>query len=699
VTEASRALRQLARLHDVQTTYTDIRGKVTAATPEGLCRVLAHLGAPLRRPDEAGAALRARRLELWRRGLPPAHVAWEGRPGPLRLRLRSRRAEGTLRASLHLEDGERREVLWDVASLRRCAGAEIEGEHFLEVEAPLPSPLPPGVHRLEAGDRACWILSAPLRAWSPRRAGPEWGVFTPLYALHSDRSWGTGDLTDYGALLRWTRERGGGTVGTLPLLAAFLGWPGSTEQDRPFEPSPYAPASRLFWNELYLDPTRCPEFATSPEARALVESAAFAAELDALRRLPLVDYRRCMAVKRRVLELLAGAFHARPGPGRADALARYLAARPEAEAYARFRATVEHHRGPWPTWPQQPEADDEVLRYHLYVQWAMDEQIHQVAPRTAEGGGLYLDLPLGVHPDGYDVWADRASFALEAAAGAPPDSFFTAGQNWGFSPLHAERIRENGYAYLRACLAHHLQAASTLRIDHVMSLHRLFWIPSGMETKDGVYVRYKFEEMYAVLSLASVRNRSMLVGEDLGLVPPPVRPAMRRHGVLGMHVVQYALQPDPAAALAPPAPDSVASLNTHDMPPFAAWLEGLDIADRQDLGLLDASQAAWDRGVRDAQRRALLAFLHGEGLPAQDTLDSLLFYTLVHLRRQPEALLLVNLEDLWLETSPQNVPGTALERPNWRRKLRHGLEQLRTRAEVLGRLRAVAPEISLEGTR
>ena len=125
------------------------------------------------------------------------------------------------------------------------------------------------------------------------------------------------------------------------------------------------------------------------------------------------------------------------------------------------------------------------------------------------------------------MWADRASFALDVAAGAPPDSFFTSGQNWGFAPLHAERIRENGYAYLRACLDHHLRAASVLRIDHVMSLHRLFCIPSGMETRDGVYVRYRAEEMYAVLALASARHRSVLVGEDLGLVPPAVRPAMR----------------------------------------------------------------------------------------------------------------------------------------------------------------------------
>jgi 4-alpha-glucanotransferase len=699
LTGPSRALRQLARLHDVQTAYTDIRGTACHASTDGLVRVLRHLGAPLERPDDAPVALRERHLALWRRGLPLAHVAWDGKPRPVTLRLPAHQASGTLKGSLHLESGDSLPVSWDLDRLPRRRMREVESERFLALAAPLPGPLPLGVHRLRVGRRACWILSAPARAWSGHDASPGWGLFSPLYALHSERSWGVGDLTDYAALLRLTQERGGNTLGTLPLLASFLGWPGSTEDDRPFEPSPYAPASRLFWNELYLDPRRCPEFAASPEAQAIVASSGFNAELEALRRTDLVDYRRAMALKREVLAALSRAFHASPAPGRPEALARYLAAQPEAEGYARFRATIEHHRGPWPTWPAQAAFREEDRRYHLYVQWSTDEQIHQVAPRTEEGGGLYLDLPLGVHPDGYDVWADRASFALSVAAGAPPDSFFTAGQNWGFAPLHAEAIRENGYAYLRACLDHHLRAASALRIDHVMSLHRLFWIPAGMETRDGVYVRYRPEEMYAVLALASVRHRSLLIGEDLGLVPPAVRPAMRRHGVLGMHVVQYALRPDANDPLDLPPSDAVASLNTHDMPPFAAWLTGLDIEDRKDLGLLSDAQADWDRGVRGAQRRALHAFLRRQGLPAEETLDSLLFFTLVHLRRQPSRLLLVNLEDLWLETLPQNVPGTSLERPNWRRKLRYGLEQIRTSAAVAGRLRAVAPEISLEGTR
>lgn len=696
MTDEPSALRRLARLHDIQTAYTDIAGKVREASPEALLRVLQHLGAPVRRLEDAPAALRQRRLALWRRGLPPAHVAWEGARSAVPLRLPARAVPGTLRATVHLEAGGSTPIVWDLDALPRRCAREVESERFVAFAAPLPEGLPLGVHRLESGAHRCAILSAPRRAWRAPGAGDAWGIFAPLYALHSERSWGVGDFTDYANLLTWTRALGGETLATLPLLASFLGWPGSTEADRPFDPSPYAPASRLFWNELYLDPVRCPEFAGSREAQVLVESAEMRQEVAALRRTEHVDYRRAMAVKRRVLEALSRAFHGGPGPGRAEALTRYLAEHPEAESYARFRASIEHHRGPWPTWPERPDSSEDARRYHLYVQWATDEQIHQVAPRTGEGGGLYLDLPLGVHPDGFDVWSDRASFALDVAAGAPPDSFFTSGQNWGFAPLHAERIRENGYSYLRACLAHHLRAASALRIDHAMSLHRLFWIPSGMETRDGVYVRYKSDEMYAVLALASMRHRSALVGEDLGLVPPPVRPAMRRHGVLGMHVVQYALRPDAADPLDPPRQDAVASLNTHDMPPFAAWLQGLDVADRKDLGLLDEDQAAWDRGVRLAQRRALHAFLQRQGLPAEDTLDSLLFFTLVHLRRQSIPLLLVNLEDLWLEIDPQNVPGTSLERPNWRRKLRYGLEQFKTSAEVLGRLRAVAPEISLE---
>ncbi len=247
------------------------------------------------------------------------------------------------------------------------------------------------------------------------------------------------------------------------------------------------------------------------------------------------------------------------------------------EDYAAFRAAWDARKAPWPTWPapardgllREGDFGGQAKRYHLFVQWALHLQLRELSsgPRKL----LYLDLPLGASYDGYDVWRRRDLFALEASAGAPPDDFFTKGQDWGFPPLHPERSREEGHAYFRECLANQLRYAGTLRIDHVMGLHRFFWIPKGAGPAEGTYVRYPAEELYAVACLESVRHRARIVGEDLGTVPRYVRPAMARHGILRMFVAQFGLSPDPRRALGGIPRACVASVNTHDMPTFASF--------------------------------------------------------------------------------------------------------------------------------
>ena len=287
---------------------------------------------------------------------------------------------------------------------------------------------------------------------------------------------------------------------------------------------------------------------------------------------------------------------------------------------------------------------------------------------------LYLDLPLGTSYDGYDVWRRRDLFALQASAGAPPDDFFTKGQDWGFPPLHPERIREDGHAYFRACFANQLRYAGILRIDHVMGLHRLFWIPNGAGPPEGTYVRYPAEELYAILCLESHRHRARIVGEDLGTVPPYVRPTMARHGLRRMYVVQYELTPARRQALGKIPKASVACVNTHDMPPFAAFLDALDVDDRVSLGLLDGEEARREKIARQELARALTDFLRKRGrLPwtgGDPGGEALLRACLHHLAASAAETVIVNLEDLWLERAPQNTPGTSAERPNWRRRCR-----------------------------
>jgi 4-alpha-glucanotransferase len=687
-------LYSLAEQYGIHTNYYDVTGRLIHAGPEALTQVLRSLGANLEKVEDAPAATRARQQALWRRRLEPVHVLWDGAGTEINLRLPQQDAGGSLLVRLHLESGEMREWSLPAESLPFDHEAEIEGVRYIGKRLTIPGTLPLGYHCLvvEQGQHVAesLLLAAPARAYesAPSANKKAWGVFLPLYALHSERSWGAGDFSDLEALTDWVTELGGGMVATLPLLAAFL--------DEPFEPGPYSPASRLFWNEFYIDVTRVPELASCPSAQRLLNSATFQQEIQELRAQGLVDYHRQMALKRQVLEELARAFFGQPSERR-NLFASFLESRPEIEDYARFRAVGEARKEAWLAWPERlrhghilPEDFGAQARdYHQYVQWLAHEQLQRLAAKArAAGPGLYLDLPVGVNPDSYDAWREREAFATGMATGAPPDPFFAKGQNWGFAPLHPERIREQGYRYVRAYLRHHLSLAGVLRIDHMMGFHRLFWVPHGSGAADGIYVRYPADELYAVFSLESHRHRSVLVGEDLGTVPEGVRPTMEAHNLHRMYVMQYELQPQYHNALTPVYSGCVASLNTHDMPPFKAFLEGRDIQDRLDLGILDAGVGEHERRSRQGLIEALIRSLRVEGLLGESTEPlALLRASLLHLGIGSGRVALASLEDLWLETQPQNMPGTWREQPNWRRRARYSLEQIKQLPAVLSILR------------
>jgi len=683
----TRLLHQLARLYGLQRVYYDVVGRRCEASAEALLAVLQSLGAPVATLEDVPSAWRERQQFLWRRRLDSVIVAWNNEAPPIDLRLPSHLAEASLAGHLTLETGERRSWKWQGGSLPDLNAAEIEGTHYVVKRIPLPGGLPSGYHRftLELAGEAVesLIIAAPLRAYSPpeQLGNRTWGVFLPLYALHTHRSWGCGDLSDLEALISWVREQGGGVVGTLPILSGF-----------PDEPSPYTPASRLLWNELYLDVTRVPEMQRCPSAQAMLASSPLQRELEALRNLPLVDYPRQMAFKRWVLEELCRYCFVEAAD-RLEALQRFIETHPVMEDYARFRAATEKQRVSWRSWPQplrdgtlnRGDYDEETKQYHLYVQWLIREQIQALSRSVQEKGvQLYLDMPLGVHPDGYDVWRHRSVFAMDASGGAPPDAVFSRGQNWGFPPLHPEGLRQQSYSYYIACLRHHLGHGGILRIDHAMWFQRLFWIPRGFESYNGVYVRYPAEELYAILSLESHRHGCWVVGENLGTVPSYINRALRRHNVHRMYVVQYELADEQSRTLDAVPSDSIASINTHDMPTFSGFWQGLDIEDRMKLGLLDRDSLEAELDNRHAIREALISFLQQKGFINASSADPLavLRATLALLSASPSPVVLISLEDLWLEAQPQNVPGTGEDFANWRHKARYALEEFRKLPQV-----------------
>ena len=682
----------LARLYNLQTAYFDGLGQLRKAPPEAIFAVLKSLGAELASiaDSDVRSAFRARRQALWRRAIEPITVAWQDRPLHLKLRLPIDRMQAPVRAELRLEHGQ--VIDCPCSDVQNAAPVRhVEGIGYATRNLLLTVPVPPGYHELglKIGNRDfhSQVISAPYRAYAPPDATKRWGVFCPLYALHSARSWGAGDFSDLAEFADQIGANGAHAVATLPVLAGFL--------DEPFNPSPYAPVSRLFWNEFYLDIERIPEFAASAPARALVRSEEFRSQLEAARGQSLVDYRRIAALKRRATELLLNDFWPSASPRREE-FDKFIAARPHLGDYAGFRAKTEHERRVWLDWPEPERSgtlsdtgyDEGAKRRHLFAQWLCEQQMDSLrGEQSSRRAALYLDFPLGVNRDGYDVWRHRDLFAMDASGGAPPDGLFLKGQDWGFPPHHPGAMRRQGYSYYRECLAHHMAHASMLRIDHVMGLHRAFWVPDGFSAAEGLYVHNRAEEYYAVLSLESHRHRVQIVGENLGTVPDYVTRALVRHGILGMHVGQFGVGTDPARAIETPPENSVASLNTHDTPTFMSFWTGADIDDRRDLGLIRPEQAEQEHASRAAQRAALSRRFAADA--ADDAAGAVLRGWLEALAGTAHQFLLISLEDLWLEILPQNTPGTWQERPNWQRKTRYSLEKLRETPEFAELLRRI----------
>ncbi len=690
-----KSLRHLARWYGVYDSYVDVAGQRCLTPPDTLLAVLRLLGAPVDAQADLGDVLRAQRQEHTRRLLDPVTVLWED--GPAEVLIRASAADGqAFRWRLRQETGEVHEFAGCLEELAVVAVRSREGVAVSYRRLAI-SPRPPiGYHslELEVGSQhaEALLIAAPRRAYSrsPVDTRAMWGVFLPLYALHTESSWGAADFSDLETLMTWVAERGGSLVATLPLLSTL--WEASDD------PSPYSPASRLFWNEFYIDVARVHGFAECPAAREMIASGAVEEARTELRRGALVDYQGQMALKRRVLLALAEWYFDQPDHG--DGLAEYLRTHPEADTFARFRAAGERQGTNWPQWPAAMRAgtitradyDERIYRYHLFVQWQIEEQLRGLAAKAADADLLwYLDFPLGVGGASYDVWRWPELFATGASGGAPPDAFFTKGQNWGFPPLHPHRLREQGYAYLIAALRRHLTYARLLRIDHIMKLRRLYWIPHGMDAKEGAYVRYPMEELFAILCVESHRRQAWVIGENLGTVPAVLNEALARHGISDMYVVQYEARPEAQPPLPPVPATAVASVNTHDMPQFAAFWNEHDIEERVALGLLSEEESQEHRRRREVLRRSLVAMLRGAGALAEETCETgrVLEALLVWLGRSPAPVVLANLEDLWQETEAQNTPGTFRERPNWRRRARFAFEEFRERpevVEVLGRL-------------
>lgn len=671
MTDAS--LSALADRMGVATSYYDWVGNRVGVTESTTRAVLAALGVRAETEEDCAAALSELDRRHWSRPLPATVITRSGAETTFWVHV----AHGDPAVvSIRLEDGT---VRHDVRQIDNFAAPfSLDGHLVGEASFVVPADLPLGYHRihLRSGDAESDAPLIVTPAWLglPARMGGArtWGLATQLYSVRSAASWGLGDLVDLADLAVWAGARhGAGYLLVNPLHAAA--------PTAPMEPSPYLPTSRRFVNPLYLRVEAIAEFAALPK-RGPVHKLAARVRAKAAKS-DILDRDGAWAAKRAALKLV---YEVPRSAGRELAFQAFKDREGTAlDNFATWCALAEKHGGNWRQWPAglQHPANPEVAKFaerhpgavdfHRWLQWQLDEQLaaaQSQAVRTGMPLGIMHDLAVGVHPTGADAWALQEVLALGVTAGAPPDEFNQLGQDWSQPPWRPDRLEELGYQPFRALIQAVLRHAGGVRIDHIIGLFRLWWIPDGVPPTDGTYVRYNHDAMIGIVALEAHRAGAVVVGEDLGTVEPWVRDYLRERGVLGTSILWFELDPYSRGPLAAEhwRELCLSSVTTHDLPPTPGYLAGEHVRLRHALGLLArpvADELADDR----VEQAAWMAELRRVGLLGADADEKAVIAALyAYLGRTPSRLLALALTDAVGERRTQNQPGTTDEYPNWR---------------------------------
>jgi 4-alpha-glucanotransferase len=639
-------LQRLAAAHGVATSYQNWANKPVEVKESAVVAALAALDVDASTPEAIAAALRDVDDAPWREVLPPVVVVRGIGDVVVRTALQPA-------ADVLLENGGPVAV-----TSTPTPGETHDGRMAWTIRLP---DLPLGWHTLRAvaGSEAaeCVLVVAPERIELPPGLDRTWGWMVQLYSLRSAGSWGVGDYRDLRTVIDASAAEGAGAVLLNPVHAET--------PVLPVNPSPYSPSSRRFRSPLYLRIADIPEYA---DATAEVRD-----RVDALRPADVadrIDRNAAWAAKVAALELLW------PGARRDAVEAFRNELDPALDDFALFCVLAEQHGVPWQDWPlslRRPDAagieaarvgNADRIAFWCWVQLLVDEQL-----RNAGGDmvvGVIHDLAVGVDAGGADAWALQDALALGTTVGAPPDSFNQNGQDWGLPPWRPDRLRELAYAPYRELVRGVLRHAGGIRIDHVMGLFRLWWVPSGATAAEGTYVSYDAAAMLGVLALEATRAGALVVGEDLGTVEDRVRRDLDATGVLGSAVLWFERDEQSGAFLPPESwrRGALATVTTHDLPTAAGFLAEEQVRVRHELGQLGHSLEEEQRRVRE-ERAALLAMLEETGLLKRYDGDAALA---MHgaLVASPCAVVLAAFGDAVGDLRQPNLPGTVDEYPNWR---------------------------------
>ncbi|MGE2691534.1 4-alpha-glucanotransferase [Mycolicibacterium pulveris] len=677
MTDLPQTLVELARRYGVATEYEDWASRRITVAEATLVAVLDALGVPAGTEQQRRAALAEHDRAYWARPLPPTIVMRAGTPASFWVHVTH---GDPAPVSLRLEDGTTRTGLRQLEN--HSAPYDLDGRLVGEASFELPPDLPLGYHelrlRLGADDVSTAVIVTPAALAPPQGLGAarSWGLAVQLYSVRSQRSWGIGDLTDMTDLAVWSAAvHAAGFLLVNPLHAAA--------PTAPMEPSPYLPTSRRFVNPIYVRVEAIPEYAylrrrgRIRKAREQVQSAADRGEL--------IDRDAAWRAKRAALHAV---YEVPRSAGRELAYAAYRTREGASlDDFAIWCALAEQYGNDWHGWPRELQhpageavaefaaAHAATVDFHRWLQWQLDDQLtaaQATARQAGMGLGLMHDLAVGVDPDGADAWALQDVLALGVTAGAPPDEFNQLGQDWSQPPWRPDQLDQQAYRPFRALVNAVLRHAGGVRIDHIIGLFRLWWIPKGAAPTEGTYVRYDHEAMIGIVALEAHRAGAVVVGEDLGTVEPWVRDYLRRRGLFGTSILWFEADRDGPDPTGGPLPAErwreycLSAVTTHDLPPTAGYLAGEHVRLRERLGLLTRpaeQELADDR----AQQAAWLDELRRVGLLGDsEDVDEIVAALHQYLGRTPSRLLALSLADAVGDRRTQNQPGTTDEYPNWR---------------------------------
>jgi 4-alpha-glucanotransferase len=702
-----------ADLWGIEREFWDIWGKRHETPPATQKGVLRSLGVDTSSEESIERASADRQWRDWSRPLAPTIVAGDSGPLEIPVRVPAELQPATATIEMRLENGMSERFDMALGSAPTSGEIKLRGRRFVEIKVLWPGKVALGYHglSLKIGQQpACdaRLIVCPARAFIPdwlesRRIA---GITVSLYSLRSSRNWGCGDFTDLEHLADWAaRELGVSFLGLNPLHAI--------PNRQPFNVSPYLPNCTYYRNLIYLDVEKIDDFAGSPWARRLMASERPRQEIGALRSSDLVEYERVHCLKLRFLKILFRHFlmaylHDAP---RAREFRAYLDR--EGDLLHRFAVhsaldEAMHKRDRnvwnWPSWPEEYRRPDtpatrefaekhwRSVLFHKYVQWQIDLQLEAAQTYARKRGlriGLYHDLALATDRFGCDLWSHRDFYVSGCRVGSPPDNFAPDGQDWAFPPPDSDRHFTDSYRLFTESIRRMCRHGGALRIDHVMRFFRLFWIPDGMEAAGGTYVGDRFEDLLHILALESVRNKVIVIGEDLGTVPGFVRKTLERFGILSYRLFYF--EQDKRGRFRQPAEyprQALVSVTTHDLPTLAGFWQNRDIEARRAAGVVDESvynRMIEDR-VKEKQKMLDLLFdlrLLPDWVPrnARDLPEltgELQNAVVGFLASTPSVMMVLNQEDLFKETEQQNLPGTTSEYPNWSRKMRYSIEELAT---------------------